>query len=259
MPPLVTDVSDLPGGFPCLSVGSGPPLVVFPGLARVPISSPLPYRGLAHATRRQVIVVDRPRTLARGVTMSELAAAHARGLETRFSEPIDLLGISTGGTIALQMAVDHPTLIRRLVVAASASWLGDRGRTALRAYGDAIANRRSGAHILASMLAPRWRAWLMVPMLRLSEWLERDIDSRVMLATIDAECGFDVTARLGSITAPVLVVGGGRDRAFPLELVRETAARIPHARLAVYPRAGHLGTLLHPRFGEDVSTFLNAL
>src|SRR5262249_19257068 len=76
MPPLVTDASDLPGGFPCLSVGSGSPLVVFPGLARAPISSTLPYRGLAHATGRRVFVVDRPRTLDRGVTMSELAAAH---------------------------------------------------------------------------------------------------------------------------------------------------------------------------------------
>lgn len=66
-----------------------------------------------------------------------------------------------------------------------------------------------------------------------------------------------VSQRLNEITAPVLVIVGGRDRAFPVDLVRETAAGIPGARLVIYPRCGHLGTMLHPRFGRDVSRFLN--
>jgi len=190
--------------------------------------------------------------------MSDLAATHARALEGRFHDPIDLFGASTGGAIALQMAVDHPSRIRRLVVAASASWLGERGRAALRAYGEAVADGRSGAGILAAMLAPRWREWMLTPLLRLAEWRERGIDPRVMLATIDAECEFDVRTRLREITAPALVIGGGRDRAFPPDLVRETASGIPNARLVIYPGSGHLGALLHPRFGRDVSEFLNA-
>lgn len=83
------------------------------------------------------------------------------------------------------------------------------------------------------------------------------IDPRAMLATIDAECGFDVRTRLHEITASVLVIGGGRDRAFPADLLRETAAGIPRARLVIYPRCGHLGTMMHPRFGGDVSRLLN--
>src|SRR5215831_235069 len=162
-------MSDLTGDLPCVSVGSGPPLVVFPGLARAPVTSAASFRLLAHATKREVFVVDRPRGLARGGTMADLAAAHARALEARFHHAVDLLGASTGGAIALQTAVDHPSRIRRLVVVASAAWLGERGRAALRDYGDATANGRSGARILASMLAPRWREWMMVPLLRLAE------------------------------------------------------------------------------------------
>jgi pimeloyl-ACP methyl ester carboxylesterase len=55
----------------------------------------------------------------------------------------------------------------------------------------------------------------------------------------------------------VLLIAGGRDRAFPADLVRETAAAIPGARLVIYPRCGHLGTMLHPKFGRDVASFLN--
>jgi pimeloyl-ACP methyl ester carboxylesterase len=250
-------MSDLPGGLPCVSVGSGPPLVVFPGLSRAPVEGAAAFRALAHATGRMIVVVDRPRSLARGVTMADLAASHAHALQARFADPIDLLGGSTGGAIALQLAVDHPSRVRRLVITTAAAWLGERGRAALRAYGEAIAAGKSGAGILASMLAPRWREWTVRPLLRLAERRERGIDPRVMLATIDAECGFDVRERLHDIQAPVLVIGGGRDRAFPPDLVRETAARIPHARLIVYPRCGHIGTMLHPRFGRDVSEFLS--
>jgi pimeloyl-ACP methyl ester carboxylesterase len=250
-------MTELPGGLPCFSVGTGPPLVVFPGLSRAPVTSAAAFRALAYATKREVFVVDRPRGLERGGTMASLAAAHARALDTRFHEPIDLFGASTGGAVALQLAVDYPSRVRRLVLVVSAAWLGERGRAALRAYGDAIAAGQSGARILAPMLAPRWRQWIMLPMLRLAERGERHIDPRVMLATIDAECGFDVRARLNEIEAAVLVIGGGRDRAFPADLVRETAAGIPMAQLVIYPRCGHLGTMLHPRFGPDVSSFLN--
>lgn len=80
-----------------------------------------------------------------------------------------------------------------------------------------------------------------------------------MLATIDAECGFDVTARLGEINCPTLVIAGGRDRAFPVALMEATAAGIRHSELKIYPRAGHIGTMLNPRFGNDVAAFLNGL
>ena len=76
-----------------------------------------------------------------------------------------------------------------------------------------------------------------------------------MLATIDAECGFDVTPRLGAITARTLVIGGARDHAFSPALFRATADGI-RAQLILYPRAAIWGMMLHPRFGSDVAAFL---
>src|SRR5262249_11911819 len=93
--------------------------------------------------------------------------------------------------------------------------------------------------------------------IRIEEILERNIDPANMLATIDAECGFDVTAKLSAIKAATLVISGERDRAFSLELFRATADGIPGARRVVYAGRGHLGTMLDPRFGKDVAAFLN--
>src|SRR5262249_20515144 len=151
-------------------------------------------------------------------TMETLAAMHATAIDARFVRPVDVIGVSTGGAIALQLAVDHPTIVRKLVVVAAASWLGQAGREKLRRYGELVSQGRSGAAVLASVLAGPLLRWPASCLLWLAARRERHIDPADMLATIDAECGFDVTNKLGRITAPTLVIGGGRDRAFSREL-----------------------------------------
>ncbi len=188
--------------------------------------------------------------------MPELATRHAQILSQLFTEPIDLLGASTGGAIALQLAVDHPHLVNRLIIVAAASWLGDEGRQKLRAYGDDVARGYSGAKILASVLATPPMSWLMTSLLWASHKLTRGPIPGDMLATIDAEVGFDVTSQLHQIRSPTLLIAGGRDLAFPLPLVQATAAGIPNCRLIVYPRAGHLGAMINRHFGHDVANFL---
>lgn len=250
-PPL-----DLSADSSCVVVGDGPPLVVFPGLASRPVTSRLSYLGLARVTKRRVYVINRPTGLPRGITMPELAARHAQILSLLFTEPVNLLGASTGGAIALQLAVDHPQLVNRLIVAAAASWLGDEGRQKLRRLGDEVASGRSGAKVLASVLAPPPRSWLMAPLLWAAHQLSRGPIPTDILATIDAEVGFDVTSQLNQIRSPTLLIAGGRDRAFPLSLVQATADGIPNSRLIVYPRAGHMGAMMNRHFGRDVANFL---
>ena len=254
-------------GLPFLSVGEGQPLVLFPGLTRCPIEPGLAaeraavraYGPLASKTRRRVCIVGCPRGLPRGVTMAALATAHDAALHELFDgQSVDVLGISTGGTVALQLAVDHGSRIQRLVVATAASWLGAEGREKLRRYGELVAAGKSGASVLASVLTPRFIQWPAAAAFWLGDRLgERRCDPGDMLATIDAECGFDVTARLSEIIARTLIIGGASDRAFPPALVRATAAGIPNAELHVYDRRGHVGTMFDPRFGADVAAFLN--
>jgi pimeloyl-ACP methyl ester carboxylesterase len=214
------------------------------------------YNPLASVTRRTVYVVGRPRGLRRGITMPDLAAQHAGALSEQFGGPVDVIGISTGGAIALQLAVDHPQTVNRLIVVAAASWLGDAGRLKLRQFGESIAAGKTGASILASILAPPWLSRLATIPLWLEGRSQRGVDPANMLATIDAECGFDVTDRLGEIKAPTLVIGGTRDRAFNSEMFRATAKGIPGSRLILYSGRGHIGTMMDPRFGRDVAAFL---
>jgi pimeloyl-ACP methyl ester carboxylesterase len=78
-----------------------------------------------------------------------------------------------------------------------------------------------------------------------------------MISTIRAEDAFDIGGRLCEISAPTLVIGGGRDR-FPTELFRETADGIPNAHLILYEDRAHGGTFADRSFGKDVLAFLLA-
>jgi pimeloyl-ACP methyl ester carboxylesterase len=107
--------------------GAGRPLVVLHGAyMTVDMWGPL-LPGLAQT--RQVIApeqqahghtgdVDRPITYEQ---MADDTAALIRHLEL---ETADVLGFSMGGCVALQLAIRHPALVRRLVVA-SASFSSD--------------------------------------------------------------------------------------------------------------------------------------
>ena len=123
------------GDLPCLVMGSGPPLALLGGLTPengLPRSGPL--GGWRSSTMMpfvedfEVFWVARRRGLAKGTTMADLAADVADALAARFEQPVDVLGISTGGSIAQQLAADHPTAVRRLALVSTACRLENPGR-----------------------------------------------------------------------------------------------------------------------------------
>lgn len=63
-----------------------------------------------------------------------------------------------------------------------------------------------------------------------------------MLVTLDAEEAFDVGELLHRISAPTLVVGGGKDVFYSRELFEQTAAGVQNGRAHIYPDWGHMRT-----------------
>jgi pimeloyl-ACP methyl ester carboxylesterase len=77
-----------------------------------------------------------------------------------------------------------------------------------------------------------------------------------MATTIEAEDEFDL-ARLPSVQAPTLLVGGGRDRFYDSELFQQTARLIPGCVLKMHPERGHITVLSDPRAVAQIRGFLN--
>jgi pimeloyl-ACP methyl ester carboxylesterase len=258
----------LKGCLSYISFGDGPPLVVFPGLFASnanPTGLLLRFEmewlsPLARTFR--VYRINRKVGLSPHTTMADLASHYATAIEDSFEGAINILGFSTGGSIAQQFAVDRPELVRRLVLAGTACRLGPVARDAQRRQAQFAAwgqYRRSLAAlaptITGSALGQRLAGtamWLAAPLGGMGpNW-----DPSDLIATVEAEDAFDAWERLGEIRAPTLVIGGERDPCYSRELFAETTRGIPDGRLFIYEGRGHGGTVTDRRFARDVTAFL---
>jgi pimeloyl-ACP methyl ester carboxylesterase len=255
-----------PGGMPFLSIGAGPPLVFLAGITpnhEPPQGSERRFQArqlMLYAAAHRVWWVNRRPGLDPDATMADIAADYAKAMLMRFDEPVDVIGQSTGGSVALQLAADHPAVVKRLVLVSAAYRLSEEGRDSqLRVADDVLDGRPRAASAEAMRMlgaGPRSQrllaglGWLIGP--RFLAHASSD-----MITTIRAEDSFDLRNRLADIVAPTLVIGGERDAFYSPELFRQTAEGIPRGRLALYAGRGHLGTTMDPRFVPDVLSFLD--
>ncbi len=239
---------ELTGGLPYNAVGRGPPVLVLQGLtfenralsdleARFGLA---PFRALAE--HRRVYVVNRRPGMARDTTLSEMAADYAAVIEADFEAPMDVIGLSSGGTVALYLAAEHPALIRRLVLQDCGPRLTDAGRAFAHEVGSLAdaGDWRAVSRIFIELVQPdnvmgRTAARLFAPLMARSA----PVDPTDMLALLEAGERQDFTPRLGEIEAPTLVLSGELDPFCGEVLARETAAAMPNARAVVYPGLGH--------------------
>ena len=249
---------------PYFAWGSGPPLVYLRGFSTTNANPTGMQRSFEVRMMRSlsqqfhVHAVTRPAHLPADVTMADIATWHADAILDRFDGPVDVLGVSSGGSVALQLAADHPQTVHRMVVAASGYTMSTPARIAQMRYVTAIAEGRRGAHYLAPQkVSTRAVALPLGAVMWLLDPLLRPKDPSDMVAFARAEDTFNLEDRLREISAPLLVIAGGRDSVYPADIVRDTAAHVQHGKLLVYASAGHGGTITSRTFGRDVADFLS--
>jgi pimeloyl-ACP methyl ester carboxylesterase len=174
-----------------------------------------------------------------GIPVFALDVVHV--LETLGHGPAHVVGLSMGGMIGFQLAVDAPSLVRSLVVVNSAPSVVPRTlrehallttrKLALRTLG----LRRFGERIArANFPRPEQHAE--------REALAKRIASNDLAAyraSTNAIIGWSVEDRICSIACPVLIVSGDQDYT-PVSYKRAYAAKIPGARVAVVERSRHV-------------------
>src|SRR5262249_45203629 len=154
-----------------------------------------------------------------------------------FGGPVDVSGASGGGATALQLALDHPDLVRRLVISVAGSRVSDRGRCEMLRIIEREQQGKSTAWRASGLIA-RGPVRLLTAAIYAFHRDQPRAPGEV--AFIDAMRDWDVTARLGEIRAPTLVISGTRDLLIPTDIARATARGIPNGRLLLLPRRGHL-------------------
>ena len=247
-------------GLPYNRFGRGPrPLVIFQGL----MFENKPQSGLAlgmYNFLRQdytAYSVLRKPGLPPGYTLGDMAGDYATMIRDEFGGPVDMIGISTGGSIVQHFAADHPELLRRLVIHSSAYTLSEPAKAAQMEVGRLASQRRwreAWATLLGFVLPPGPLSRLETGLASLLLSLHPPKDPSDLVITIEAEDRFNFKDRLAEITAPTLLVAGDRDPFYSEALFRETVAGIPNAKLILYPGMGHPAS--GKQFERDMLAFL---
>jgi pimeloyl-ACP methyl ester carboxylesterase len=249
---------------PYIRIGSSPRnLVIFGGLDfdhKPPSGIMLPmttnyYKRLAQGFT--VYYVSRKPGLPAGYSMQDMSNDYATMIKDELGGPVDVMGISTGGPIAQYFAVDHPDLVRRLVLALTGYRLTKQGAELQRRMGDLARQRKWRAAYSAMMDGIAYsgiKKYLYKLFMLLFGAMGAPADPSDGLVEIEAEDKHDFKERLAEIKVPTLVIGGDEDYFYP---IRETAAGIPNAKLVLYEGFGHNVIFERNRqLSEDILAFL---
>ena len=212
-------------------------------------------RGLEDSYK--IYIVSRKPGLPPGYSLSDMSDDYAVMIKNELGGVVDIVGVSTGGAIAQHFAIDHPDLIRRLVLVMTGFRLTEEARELQREVANLArkgkrqaASALLGTAIIRKGIAKHFFKWFM----GLMGPLMIPADASDGIVEIEAEARHDLSEGLDRIKAETLVIGGEEDFFYP---VRKTAGKIPNARLVLYPDLGYNAMFVRSRqFGEEIKAFL---
>lgn len=197
---------------------------------------------------------------ADAVTTEMFAAVHRGALRALVGDqPVALVGWSTGGFSALNLAARYPQSVQSVMSIsgfAKGSWrgvigkmqrlvaLGRPGRSVFNGIWTQLGRHRWLFELAVGGGAASRRAFRQSPVTAptLAGWQEavRGHDLAGLATLFERLADLDLRPLLPSISAPTLIVGGDRDPYIPLRHTRSLAESIAGAEMEIFHGAGHM-------------------
>jgi pimeloyl-ACP methyl ester carboxylesterase len=226
--------------------GEGDPLLLVPGLGNN-IGMWVPF--MEQFPDRRIIRLDAPGTGLSStpvwpIDVPSLAELLVAVLDECGAQSADVIGFSYGGAVAQQLAFDHPTRVRRLVLAATNCGIGAAPgwlpavtglATPLRYYSPSFFDRTAAA-TFGGVTARDESVRRRMINARRSHPPAADGYALQLLGIF----GWSSWQFLPSIPHETLVISGDDDPLVPVANARMLAERIPNATLEIVEGAGHL-------------------
>lgn len=220
----------------------------------------------ALAVDRRVVLVDqRGHGLStktgslEGYTLEQLAADLAAFLDAVGDGPVDLLGHSMGGRVALGLVLSRPDLASTLLLMDTSAWSfllpEDTVRQQVRSWIEAFDPARGMPEggrlgppgpedaLVAAAVPPAWQTEKDALFAAMDSYAVKAF-GMALLADGPAG-GMSLRAELASITCPTTVIAGAHDHPL-IDQAPELASLVSDGRLAVIDGAYHSPQLTHP-------------
>jgi rifampin ADP-ribosylating transferase len=195
---------------------------------------------------------------AAGYSLAEVAADVAAFMDASDIASAVLLGSSSGGYVAQQVAITNPHRVTGLVLVGSPRSL--QGRPPFADEVDQLTDPVDAAWVRKFLTwFPRFHqvpAWYIDDRVQDGARMPSYLWRETLAGLVSARPPTEVT----TITAPSLIVWGARDELLTYEDQQALAAAIPASRLIVYPDTGHLVLWEQPeRVTSDLTAFVASL
>jgi pimeloyl-ACP methyl ester carboxylesterase len=256
-----------------VELGEGPPIVFVHGITsswQAWLES-LPHFARAH----RVIALDLPGFGASPMPSWPIGMPAYGRLLHDFCEKLGvgadatLVGNSMGGLVAAEALLSAPERFDRLVLVSAAgfvnTWLPHQ-RSAATSHAWNTFGRPFGAAARFFVTHPRARYLMFRFAIRYPGRLRKELLWEQMASgvpcpgfadSLDAVIEYDARDRLEEIRAPTMIVWGMDDWVIPSIAALSYHRRIPHSRLEIFERTGHVPQLERPaRFNALLDEFL---
>ncbi len=223
--------------------GKGPALVFIHGLGSS--TRDWEYQVPEFSKEYQVITIDlrghgRSDKPDGPYTIPMFAADVAALLQALDIPSAHIVGISLGGAVAFQLALDHPAMVKTLTIVNSAPALGGTREQAQQEIERRVGIvQQYGMQAMGQSLAPALFPQPEHASLRdafVTRWAEND--PAAYIAATRSMLDWDVTGQLGSIQSPTLILTADQDYS-PVAVKEAYAKLLPNAQLAVIANAHH--------------------
>lgn len=188
---------------------------------------------------RRIVRIDHPghgaAPIAEVRTVGDLAAHVLNVVE---DEIFSFVGLSLGGAVGMQIALDAPERLERLVLASTAQRFGEPEQWLERA----ATVRADGLGAIVDAVLSRWFTPGFADVGPYREMM-LSVDAEGYARCCEALARWDVCDALGAVRAPTLVIAGAVDPSTPPETVQLVADAIPGSRFEVIDDAAHIASV----------------
>ena len=159
--------------------------------------------------------------------------------------PVTIIGNGYGSFVALVLALRHPHLVQKLVLAGTGAVFTEPGRQAFRGMAAAVGSKGLGAIADVAMrrlFAPAFQesnAALMAE--RRTAFLATD--PQVFTGACAELAALDLRGEVANLAMPLLALAGDGDEATPAPMAKELASLVPGARYVELPGLAHVPQL----------------
>ena len=188
-----------------------------------------------------VYMFSRKNKMPEGYTIREMANDQAEAMKALGIVKASVLGVSQGGMVSQYLAIDHPEMVERLVLAVTAPYANDVIKNAVGSWIE-MAKKNDHKSLMVdtaekmyskSYLKKNGKLFPLIAKFTKPKSYER------FFRNANAILGFDARYELDKIICPTYIIAGDDDNTVGNEAAHELNERIPNSKVFIYEGLGH--------------------